>query len=242
MGQSTQHHRFRFASVVVLVSARGSASPRAGAGELYRQCFASVSQCAGAQRWCRLACASCWISHSLRLGLANRGFLGSCGAPPLRPPAALVHNAAFQKVQGSRCAKASLGAPHRCAPSRVSKTGLMQSGLRWIRSHSRRRSPVAGTRPTRRRLHALVVCLHRGIAQALRAVCLVSGLWPVVLCVPPPTLWPRRCAALARAVCPSTPQGGSLSRAPSRAFRARWPWQVRSRPFAWWAVAHPTPE
>ena len=178
-----------------MVSARGSASPRAGAGELHCQCFASVSQCAGAQRWCRLACASCWISRRLRLGLATRGVRGVCDAPPLRPPATLLHKAAFQKVQGSRCAKSSLGAPHRCAPSRVSRTGLMQSGLHWRRSHSRRRSPVAGTRPTRRRLCALVVCLRCGIGQALRAVCLLSGLWPVMLCVPPPTLWPRRCAA-----------------------------------------------
>ena len=35
-------------------------------------CFASVILCAGAQRWCRLACASCWISRSLRLGLEGR--------------------------------------------------------------------------------------------------------------------------------------------------------------------------
>ena len=40
------------------VSAHGSASPCAGAGEVHRQCFASVSQCAGAQMWCRLAGAS----------------------------------------------------------------------------------------------------------------------------------------------------------------------------------------
>ncbi len=70
MGQSTQHHRFRFASAVVSVSARGAAAPRAGAGEIHRQCFASVGQCAVAQRWPRLAGASCWISRRLRLGLA----------------------------------------------------------------------------------------------------------------------------------------------------------------------------
>ena len=38
-----------------------SASPCAGAGEVHRWCFASVSQCAGAQRWCRLAGAS-WLA------------------------------------------------------------------------------------------------------------------------------------------------------------------------------------
>lgn len=51
-------------------------------------------------------------------------------APPLRPPAALLHKAPFHKVPGSRCAKAPLGARHRFAPSRVYETGLMQSGLR----------------------------------------------------------------------------------------------------------------
>ena len=71
MGQSTQHHRFRFASAVVSVSVRGAAAPRTGAGELHRQCFASVGQCAVAQIWPRLACASCWISRRLRLGLAT---------------------------------------------------------------------------------------------------------------------------------------------------------------------------
>jgi hypothetical protein len=33
---------------------------------------------------------------------------------------------------------------------------------------------------------ALMVCWHLGISQALRAVCLVSGLRPVILCVPRP--------------------------------------------------------
>ena len=75
----------------------------------------------------------------------SRGVRGSCGARPLRPPASLLHNAAFCKVQGSRCAKAPLGAPHRFAPIQVYKTGVMQSGLRWSRSHSRRRFPVACT-------------------------------------------------------------------------------------------------
>ena len=184
MGQSTQHHRFRFASVVVLVSARGSASPRAGAGELHRQCFANVSQCAGAQIWYRLACASCWISRRLRLGLANRGVRGTCGALPLRPPASLLHKAAFWKVWCSRCAEAPLGAPHRCAPSRVSKTGLMQSGLRWVRSHSRRRFPVAcapyappSARP----------CGCRGTWALVRRCALRFGQWPAashVVCAP----------------------------------------------------------
>jgi hypothetical protein len=115
VGQSTQHHRFRFASAVVSVSARGAGAPRIGAGEVHRQCFASVDQCAGAQIWPRLACASCWISHRLRLGL-SRGVRGSCRTRPLRPPASLLHNAALPSVPASRCAKAPLGAGHRFAP------------------------------------------------------------------------------------------------------------------------------
>ena len=50
---------------------------------------------------------------------------------------------------------------------------------------------------------------HRGIGQALRAVCLVSGLRPVMWCVPPPTLVLRRCAASAlRAGLPVRPPWG----------------------------------
>ena len=77
-----------------------------------------------------------WPGHRVR---------GSCGARPLRPPASLLHNAALPSVPASRCAKAPLGAGHRCAPCRVKATGVMQSGLRWSRSRSRRRFPVVGT-------------------------------------------------------------------------------------------------
>ena len=142
MGQSTQHHRFRFASAIVLVSVRGAAAPRTGAGEVHCQCFACVSQCAVAQISCRLAGASCWISRRLRLGLALAMHC-SCGARLLQPPASLLHNAAFWKVPSSRSAKASLCAQHRFAPVQVSKIGVMQSGLRWKRSPRSRRSPVA---------------------------------------------------------------------------------------------------
>ena len=80
---------------------------------------------------------------------------GTCGTCPLRPPASLLHNAALPSVPASRCAKAPLGGGHRFAPCRVKATGVMQSGLRWSRSHSRRRFPVVA-RPTRRRLRALI--------------------------------------------------------------------------------------
>ena len=50
---------------------------------------------------------------------------------------------------------------------------------------------------------------HRGIGQALRALWSVSGLRPVMWCVPPPTLVLRRCAASAlRAGLPVRPPWG----------------------------------
>ena len=68
----------------------------------------------------------CPSSTKLSLGMR-----GSFGVRPLQPPASLLHNAPFCEVCVSRCAKAPLGATHRFAPSRVHKTGVMQSGLRW---------------------------------------------------------------------------------------------------------------
>ena len=108
----------------------------------------------------------------------------------------------------SRCAKAPLGVAHRYAPSRVSKIGLMQSVLRWVRSHSRRRFPVVGTPyapPTAR------PCACRGTWALVRRFALCSGQWPAAShwCVPPPTLMLRRCAASAlRAGLPVRPPRG----------------------------------
>jgi hypothetical protein len=127
------------------------------------------------------------------------GYRSTCGARPLRPPAALLHKAPLPSMPGSRCASASLGAGHRFAPYRVKATGLMQSGLRWCRSHARRCFPVAcapyappdmcpcgfsGTLALVRRC-ARVVC-SVACGQSLR----VS---------PRPPAGPRRCAALAPA-------------------------------------------
>ena len=116
----------------------------------------------------------------------------------------------FCEVCASRCAKAPLGVAHRFAPWRVHAAGITLSGLRWVRSHSRRRSPVAVQRPTRRQLAPLWLSWRCGISQALRAGCLVSGLRPVMSCAPP-TLWPRRCAALALRWLPVRPQGAPSS-------------------------------
>ena len=55
----------------------------------------------------------------------------------------------------------------------------------------------------------LWVYLHLGIGQALRALLSVSGLRPVMWCVPPPALVLRRCAASAlRAGLPVRPPWG----------------------------------
>lgn len=60
----------------------------------------------------------------------------------LRSPAGL-HRVLFYKVVASRCARATLGVVHRCAPSRVYKTHPMQSTCAGCGRVSRWRSPVA---------------------------------------------------------------------------------------------------
>ncbi len=135
-----------------------------------------------------------------------RGVRGSCGARPLRPPASLLHNAALPSVPASRCAKAPLSAGHRFAPCRVKATGVMQSGLHWVRSHSRRRFPVVGTPyapPSAR------PCGYSGTVALVRRCALCA--WSVAcgqscgVCPRPPL-----CFAAARhqpcaLVCPSAP-------------------------------------
>ena len=149
----------------------------------------------------RLACASCWSTTR-----------GSCGSRPLRPPAALLHKAALPSVPGSHCAEAPFLCRSPLRALRVKATGIMQSGLRWRRSPSRRRSPVACTpyappsgRPYGYRGAMALVSFFASVP--------VSGLRPVITCVPLPTHrglaaarhWPSR------AGCPSAPRGGSLS-------------------------------
>ena len=141
----------------------------------------------------------------------SRGLRGSCGARPLRPPASLLHNAAFYKVVASRCARPALGFVHRCAPSRVYKTHPMQSTCAGCGRVSRWRSPVASAPyappPGRPGSSRGAVALVR--RSALWSWC---GLRPVLLCVPRPPLGlatlrgPRPCAGSAR-----PPPRGSLS-------------------------------
>lgn len=173
------------------------------------------------RKYWSVRCGADRVSARLRIVLdqpspaarpGSRGVRGRCGARPLRPPASLLHNAALPSVPASRCAKAPLGAGHRFAPCRVKATGVMQSGLRWSRSHSRRRFPVACTPyapPSAR------PCGCRGTWALVRRF--AQGVWSVACgqscCVCPR---PPLCFAAARhqpcaLVCPSAPRGGSLS-------------------------------
>lgn len=141
----------------------------------------------------RLAGASCWQD--------SRSIRGSFSTRPLRPRASLLHNAALPSVPGSHFAKAPFGAGHRWRALRVKATGRY---AKW---------PTLG-------LLAVVALWHwSGAAR----IVLVSGLRPVITCVPPcppPGLaaarhWPPR------AGCPSAPPKGELPqpRANSRKLR-----------------------
>ena len=158
-------------------------------------------------------CGADMVSARLRIVLdqpspaARRGCCvrGSCGVRPLRQSYITPHCPQCQPV--SRKLLLCL-APLRAL--RVKATGVMQNCLRWVRSHSRRRSPVIGTpyAPPSGSLVVVVALWHW--SGASRSV-LVSGLRPVILCVPRPPCglaaarhWP--CAGL-----PVRPQGAPSS-------------------------------
>jgi hypothetical protein len=175
---------------------------RGGTSPVLRKCW-SVRWCA-VMASARLRIVLDQPSPSARPGRRVRG---SCGTRPLRPPALLLHNAAFCEVCTSRFAKAPLGVAHRFAPSRVHKTGVMQSGLRWSRSHSRRRFPVASAPyapPSAR------PCGYRGTWALVRrcALCAWSVACGQLSCVCPahPVASPLRGFGPAL-VCPSAPKG-----------------------------------
>lgn len=200
----------------------------------------SVSQCA--RRWCAphrcwegtspvlrkcwsVRCSADMVSARWRIVLdqpspaarpCSRGVRGSCGARPLRPPASLLHNAALPSVPASRCAKVTLGGGHRFAPCRVKATGVMQSGLRWSRSHSRRRFPVVGTPyapPSAR------PCGCRGTWASVRR-CALCG-WSVAfgqswgVCPRPPLCFAAARLSHARWSARPPPEGAPSARAPT---------------------------
>jgi hypothetical protein len=166
-------------------------------------------------RWCADMVSARWrivLDQPSPAARPGRHVRGSCGARPLRPPASLLHNAALPSVPASRCAKAPLGVGHRFAPYRVKATGVMQSGLRWSRSHSCRRFPVASAPyapPSAR------PCGCRGVVASVRRCALCSRSvacgQSCGVCPRPPLCFaaarPQPCAL----VCPSAPRGGSLS-------------------------------
>ena len=127
----------------------------------------------------------------------SRGVRNFCGSRPLRPPAALLHKAAFCKVVASRYAEAALGVGDRGR----ALTGL-QNG-----TYAEWTSVGTGARPCGRCGAVASVSCFASVP--------VGGLRPVITCVPLPTHrglaaarhWPPR------AGCPSAPRGGSLNRA-----------------------------
>ena len=192
MGQPTQHHRFRFASVVTPVSVRGAAAPRTGSGELHRQCFANVSRCAGAQIRLRLACASYWHPSSTAVG-----------DPQLRQSYITPH---FRKCRAVIPLKLHLvpctaARPHGFPKQALCKIAFAGPGL------------SAACTPQPLRVFRAVACRPCGVlalwlwSGAPRCVS-VSGLRPFILCLPPPTLGARLLRSIARAVCPSAPPRG----------------------------------
>ena len=109
------------------------------------------------------------LSARLRIVLASQ-FNRFCWSTAT----AKLHNAPFQKVQGSHSAKAAFCALHRCAPSRVSKKGVMQNCLRWSGLVSRLHSPAA-SRLTCSRLSPLWCA---GAVALVRRYALCFGQWP----------------------------------------------------------------
>jgi hypothetical protein len=148
--------------------------------------------------------------HAQASRSCRSGVRGSCGTRPLRDPLrgpSGLHRVLFCKVAASRCAKAPLGVVHRFAPWRVYKTHPMQSTSAGYGRTAVGAPPVAFApyAPPSGSLVAVVAPGHWSGASRS-----VSGQWPAAshdVCAPP-TLWPRRCAALAlRWSAPSAPKG-----------------------------------
>ena len=149
--------------------------------------FSLLSLCSVSQ-WSRRSTA---LTRLTRLSRRGRGW---CGAHPLRPPAALLHKAAFCEVVASRCAKAALGVVHRWRALTGSQN---RPYAKW---------PALGW----------WACLALCRGQALRAV-----FWSVACgqssCVcPRPPCGPHRCAASApgAGTARPPPKGAPSARAP----------------------------
>jgi hypothetical protein len=123
---------------------------------------------------------------------------------------AKLHNAALHSVSASQ-SQAPFVAATASRP-----TG--ESNRRYAKLPTLKRARQPPALPSRFASYvqspvALVVCWRCGISQALRAWFWLAAS-PVMLCWPPPTPGACLLRSIARAVCPSAPQGGSLRTAP----------------------------
>jgi len=216
------HHHFSLVDGLwVSVSARGAAAPRAGVAEVYRQCCArEQSERCGAGCVSRLADASWRVSlvrkHSRHLLLRHT----------------LRLNIIAYFVTWLPVVRASLGGRHGFAPAGYKKAFMFSAFAGPGRSAVG--APRSHPRPTRRRLPPFWLSWHLSIVQALRAVCLVSGLWPCLLCVPRPPWRPRHASrALALRWSARPPPRGSLSPAPGGVTAAQIRRHLRTRRFCW---------
>ena len=189
-------------------SARGAAAPRTGAGQLHRQCFASVGQCAVAQSWPRLACASCWISRRLRLGLAAVVFVAVVALARYGHPLRFYIRPHFVKWSPVAALKLRFVSPTAARPHGFTKQALCKVACAGVG-----RTAVGAPRsvPALRAAACTPWWLswHLGISQALRAV-----FWSVAcgqscgVCPRPPTgASPLRGIGPRAPVCPSAPTG-----------------------------------
>ncbi len=129
------------------------------------------------------------------------------GARPLRPPASLLHKAAFCEVCASRCAEAPLGVAHRWRALAGSQN---RPYAKWptlgYGRVSRRRPPVAvapyAPSPVRP-----CACVAPAVCPGASRRVLLSGRRPGITVKPGPPAVPRRFAA-------SAPRGFSIR--PSR--------------------------
>jgi len=115
--------------------------------------------------------ASCWPVDSTR-----------CRYSQLRQSYITPH---FIKWPPVVTLKLHLVPPTAGAPSRVYKTGVMQNCLRWS-GRTAVGAPRSLARPTRHRLHALVAIVALWPQSGATRSVLVSGLRPVITCVPLP--------------------------------------------------------
>ena len=177
--------------------------------EVHRQCFASVILCAGAQTECRLACASCWISRSLRLGPVVPWFVAVVAHAhygthfvALRVYIGML----FCEVAASQ-SQAPFVAATASRPSGFTKPTLCKVPPLGTVAQP---SALPGRIRALRAASWLPFCCSGAVAL-VRRFALCSGQWPAAshLVCAPPTLWPRRCAAFGPALAARPPPRGS---------------------------------